>query len=154
MSVGRPATGAGSSSTSWAPEPWRRRLRTMRSFPLRSVTRIAKLPAPRDVEDSGTNAMLHGCVSPLRIVILIGRTRPVSIDSGPSGSGGDGQLIGGGEVACPRPPAAGGVACCADMTAAVSIAPHTPRIALRMTHSPVQVIPHVLVTLQRGGRAE
>src|SRR5262245_592203 len=147
MSAGSPATGVGSSTP----------LRTMRSFPPRSVTRIVKAPAPSEVEGfapSGTNAMLHGCVSPLRTVTLIGRTRPVSIDSGPSGNGGDGQLIGGGAVACPRPPAAGGVACCADMTAAVSIAPHTPRIALRMTHSPVQVIPHVLVTLQRGGRAE
>jgi hypothetical protein len=57
----------------------------------------------------------------------MGRTRPVSIMSGPSGKGGDGQLIGGGAVACPRPPAG---ACCAKIAVAASSNPTALRIAL------------------------
>src|SRR6185369_12763574 len=54
---------------------------------------------------SGRNAIENGWFSPFVTVILIGRTRPVSSEIGPSGIGGDGQLIGGGAVALPRPAA-------------------------------------------------
>src|SRR5262245_17872465 len=74
------------------------------------------------------------------MVILIGRTSPVSIESGPSGSGGDGQLIPGGAVGCPRPPPAGAGGCCADITEARSTTPHTPRITLDMSTSSRAVI--------------
>src|SRR6186713_3104379 len=125
MSAGNPSTGDGS----------RTPLRIFLSVPPRSATRIVKSPPP-----SGTNTMLHGCVNPLVMVTLIGRTRPVSIISGPSGSGGDGQLIGGGAVACPRPPAG---ACCADIVVAASSSPHTPRITLRIEEDSIaQVIHH------------
>src|SRR5262245_22717502 len=90
--AGRPAIGVGSSTP----------LRTMRSLPPRSVTRMPP---------SGRNAIDHGWFSPLVTVILIGRTRPVSSEMGPSGIGGDGQLIGGGAVALPRPAAGAWGAC-------------------------------------------
>src|SRR6187200_851270 len=126
MSAGNPSTGDGS----------RTPLRIFLSMPPRSATRIVKSPPL-----SGTNTMLHGCVSPLVIVTLIGRTRPVSIISGPSGSGGDGQLIAGGAVACPRP-AGGG--CCADIVVVTSSSPQTPRIALRIEDSIAQLYINLL----------
>jgi len=52
--------------------------------------------------------MLHGWFKPFVAVIRIGRTSPVSYIIGPSGNGGEFQVIGGGAVGVPRPrPAAG-----------------------------------------------
>src|SRR6188508_91611 len=128
MSDGRPATGVGSSTP----------FRIMRSLPARSVTSIVEAPLAL-----GRNTMLHGWLSPFVTVILMGRTRAVSIVSGPSASGGDGQLIPGGAVAprpppaapCPRPPpagAGGAPCCCAEMAAAANSSPQALIIARRI----------------------
>ncbi len=83
---GTPATGVGSNTP----------LRIIRRRPGRSVTRMAP---------SGRNAMLHGWTSPLVTNNRIWCWMPVSRTIGPSGRGGDGQTIGGGAVAPPRPQA-------------------------------------------------
>src|SRR6187455_365674 len=141
MSAGNPATGVGSSTP----------FLISRSLPERSVTSIVELPAA-----PGRNTMLHGWFSPFVTVILIGRTSAVSIISGPSGIGGDGQLIGGGAVAAPRPPppapcarppppAAGAAPCCWAATTAIAenaiSTPQALRITLRMTDAPTQLSP-------------
>ena len=84
------------------------------------VAHEAQLAASLGDEDAAVWQKRHRprLVEALGDCDLTGRTSPESTMIGPSGSGGDGQLIPGGAVACPRPRPAG--ACCADTATALT----------------------------------